>query len=237
MRVIDRIIRFDRLIGLLGESEGIDLSKKEFLDVPVLHQLSLLGIDSRIVATLIGRKTLDVGCGSGLLVNELRLLGIEAYGIDIRAPDKTYFMRQNVTPDKGIPAPGEHYHLITSFQNVALNDGLGPLQNPTEIPFFSYEGVSPRQLRKYQEEKAREAKSIVSEIGRVLSSEGRAIIYPPLPNVEKYASHTLRESGLEVRHEPILNPEAVNNYFIWDGVGLILEDRINTAKRTILTKK
>ena len=74
-------------------------------------------------------------------------------------------------------------------------------------------------------------------MGGSLSPKGRAFFSPPPPNVEKYASHTLRESGLEVRHEPILNPEAVNNYFIWDGVGLILEDRINTAKRTILTKK
>ena len=221
-------------MGLLEVIE-CNYNQKQFLNVPVIYQLPLLGIDSELVDLLKGQRVLDIGCGSGLLVDELRLRGIEAQGIDSRAPSGTHFMRQNVTSGKGVPVPNSCYAFITSFQNVALNDGLGAIQNPAEIPFFSYECISLKRFRKYQEEKAREAKFIVAEIGRTLLPLGRASIYPPLLKIERYAGSLLCELGLKVTHEPIANEDLVRNYFMWEG-GNFDEERIKTEKRTILTK-
>src|SRR3989338_6815981 len=66
--------------------------------VPLEFQMPLLGLDEETIKSLKGKTGLDIGCGNGSLVEELRKKDILFEGIDPEAPqDKPYFIRQQIT--------------------------------------------------------------------------------------------------------------------------------------------
>lgn len=85
-----------------------------------------LGIDPGIqrLMTLMRGRTLDFGCGAGLMVAALRERGAEAYGIEIDRPE----IRDNLRPDAApyitlygggpLPFPDDHFDCVTAFEVV-----------------------------------------------------------------------------------------------------------------------
>src|SRR3989344_8243838 len=107
----------------LLESTGAPITSNHYKDVPIAHSIKLLGLHN-LLPRMQGKKLCDIGCGTGLLVEHLRVCGVDAYGIDARAPPKPYFTGRMVTGPRrirGIPVPAESFDFITSFQNIPFN--------------------------------------------------------------------------------------------------------------------
>ena len=77
-------------------------------------------------------KILDVGCAKGFLVNELNLLGIDAYGIDISEyalskAERKFKKKLSICNAKKINFPDNYFDLVISFNtihNLAYDDCL-----------------------------------------------------------------------------------------------------------------
>lgn len=212
-------------------------------DVPLKYQRAIMGLNRQVLRGLKGRRALDVGCGDGQLVEFLRRNGVLAEGIDSRAPNKIYFMKRNIgfNEREGFPT-GKEYSLVTAFQNPVLNQGVGNgarvwLKN-RGIPL----GVLPQGLI-FSEYDAgcRLARQMLSGMGDILASGGRAIVYPALIEVGKEVDDLLMRHGLEMLHERIEDRAALRDYLKWEGhlnrYANKLADTPDFGCRTVLTKK
>lgn len=59
--------------------------------------MSAAAVVPLIIDRLSPQSALDIGCGKGEWVNELRRAGVDARGVDIAAPDGPLFLRHNLT--------------------------------------------------------------------------------------------------------------------------------------------
>ncbi len=206
------------------------------LSVPLEHQLPLLGFNE-ILPQLIGRKTFDIGCGrTGELVEFLRGEGVEAYGIDAKAPDEPYFVRRNICgigEKEGIPSGDRSVYSITAFQVGTLN-----LAFSSSYPTTSKEDDFTRVSRG-------NAMYIISEIGRTLQKGGIAVVYPYLDMLKEKAAQLLRMDGLELEIQPVENLQAVAEYVEWENTRVKVlstspsPDQLansNFGRRIVLTK-
>src|SRR3989344_9465230 len=180
-----------------------NLVKVEYTtDTHVAYQTSILGLDERTILMLSGKRVLDVACGLGKLVEHLRKRGVNAEGIDPRAPRKSHFTRRKIEglgQGKGIPADNQSIDLITSFQNPVLTTIFGASR---ERWAHEYSKMGPAGQRAYQKD-CEIAHYFLSEIGRTIKVGGRALIFPYLPHLEKVAGHILRMDRVEIDREAI----------------------------------
>lgn len=153
-----------------------DVYEVDFYSNPVDFQIPLLGLDIR---DLIGKSVLDIGCGVGAeLVRELRLQGVEAYGIDpLVKYGESWFSKKRILCNGDIPIGDNFFDAIVSFQNPALNSSLllgrDYLKNQRDI--------SPKALDFLE----LETNAILSEIRRTLKPGGTFYSYPHLKLAKK----------------------------------------------------
>ena len=223
------------------------------LQVPVCFQKAIFGLDQAFVRKLARKKArgLDIGCGVGALVNDLRENRVNFEGIDSLAPNKEYFMRQNVYGmkpfDGAIPRKDNFYDLVVAFQNTMLNRAFtlgGILRNPARY------GGSKREIEDHQNRMLC-GQYIFYEGTRVLKSGAgaRFLIYPEAKRIEEIiGAGILRAQGIEVHSEDVERAVA-REYMEWelDHYGLkeeardgFLEERYfddwGLYKRTVVTK-
>jgi hypothetical protein len=122
-----------------------------------------------------GAKVLDVACGNGVLVEYLRREGVNAEGICSQAPNKPYFMSQNITSvypmDGCIPKESGLYDLVlmNSIPEVIYNFNTMPNRNESWKEHYM------------------DAFFILAESFRVLAPGGRFVTFPALRKLEKGA--------------------------------------------------
>lgn len=202
-----------RLLAQAGHGIQIGNSNQD-TDVPVEHQVALLGLDP---AQMQGEYLFDLACGTGMLVQWLRERGVNAYGIDSRAPAGTYFTQRMVTGTgraRGLPVARGSFHYVTSFQNLAFNDvfRMGREMWVDEHNAFGLD-IAEQLYAQY----VGEANAMISEIGRVLLPHGQARIYPALFDTMLPAREELRaRHGLILGYEPV-NPQDVLAYMHAEG--------------------
>ena len=165
-------------------------------------QMPLLGLDHKTIKNLRGKTGLDIGCGKGFLVEELRKKGILFEGIDPEAPqDKPYFICQQITsvhPFEGsIPREDNFYDVVTAFQCNDLNRGftLGGVVR-TAIEAARNGGQDEWHTIRYKH-----AQSALYEAIRVVKPEGRVIIYPCLVRLEETIGPLLRMQRISISRE------------------------------------
>lgn len=202
-----------RLLVQAGHGIQIGNSNQD-TDVPVEHQVALLGLDP---AQMQGEHLFDLACGKGMLVQWLRERGVNAYGIDSRAPTGTYFTPRMVTgtgQQYGLPVARGSLHYVTSFQNLAFNDVF---RMGREIWVNEHNVFGLDLAEQLYAQYVGEANAMIAEIGRVLLPQGQARIYPVLfdtllpPREELHARH-----GLIRGYEPV-NPQDVLAYMHSEG--------------------
>lgn len=70
----------------------------------------------------IPRTYLDVGCGTGAMVNAARQLGVDAYGLDILPHEEPYLIKQDLREFCDL---GRQFDLITSIETAEHIDPEG----------------------------------------------------------------------------------------------------------------
>jgi 2-polyprenyl-6-hydroxyphenyl methylase/3-demethylubiquinone-9 3-methyltransferase len=114
--------------GCLHVLRGLNTARFGFLRRVLVEEL---GLDVR------GRKTLDVGCGGGLLAEELARLGCEVTGIDPSAPSLEAARAHARTAGLDIDyrqAPGEHIPFPdAAFDVVYCCDVLEHVENLRQV--------------------------------------------------------------------------------------------------------
>ncbi len=197
----------------------------------IIYQLPILGLDKTTIKRLKGKRTLDLACGNGSLVEELRSRGVKAEGIDPRAPSKPYFTRRKIIgigQENGIVADNESYNLITSFQNTCLNDGIGEIgrlkmERKKSLGTFD-------SIRTKYEETCERARFTISEIGRTLKIGGRACIFPNIPDLEIHVGNLLKMNKLRVQRADV-NEKILWEYVCSEGVGMTKEEFYHSPSR------
>lgn len=167
-----------------GVNEPTDIELMEMLAgepgfklFPLKCQLDVLGFNEETVSRLRGERVLDVACGDGRLVEYLRQRGVEAGGMDARAPDAEHYIRRNITgihPMSGsIPRPDEHYRLVVCH---------------SALPNFVFNHKNDGSSSPFTEENMR-AQFMMLESLRVLRNGGRFVTSPGFSNLDalKYA--------------------------------------------------
>jgi|SRR3989344_479994 len=198
----------------LLESTGAPITSNHYKDVPIAHSIKLLGLHN-LLPRMQGKKLCDIGCGTGLLVEHLRVCGVDAYGIDARAPPKPYFTGRMVTGPRrirGIPVPAESFDYLTSFQNISLNtlfrfDRQEFINNHLDFGRAIAEG--------YYEAQCYEAIAMISEIVRTLRPGGSAFIYPA--PVRFVPNDVLREKCKLTATYETIEGQSVIDYLKWEG--------------------
>lgn len=197
-------------VPALGDSyEGP--SPTAMKDVPVPFQVAILGLSERNRLPVRGKRLLDIACGKGELVEWARGEGVEAYGIDKRAPSQPYFTSRNITSvgrSQGIDAEDAFFDVIVSFQNICLNHAYSP---DRETMHFT----DPENIR-ISNQAQEQAAYMISEIGRTLKRGGSAVIFPYIPLLERYAAHILRMEGLTTDVERIKDKIKTIEYITWE---------------------
>lgn len=202
-----------RLLAHAGQDIQITNSNQD-TDVPVPHQIALLGLDP---AQMQGERLVDLACGNGALVHWLREHGIDAHGIDVRAPSGPYFTQRMITgrgQQYGIPVRTSTLHYVTSFQNIVLNNAF---RLNREMWVRDHKGFGLAIAERLYDQYLEEADAMIAEIGRVLIPGGQGRIYPPLfddllpPRDELRARH-----GLILGYES-LHPTKVLSYMHAEG--------------------
>lgn len=217
------------------------LEKGADLQVPVEFQLALLGLNEETIKNLQGKTGLDIACGNGSLVEDLIDKGILFEGIDLQAPEKPYFIRQNITnvsPLIGsIPRDDDSYDIVTAFQCWDLNRGFtmpGVFRTAVET---EGEGANDdRYTARYQH-----AQSTVYEATRVAKPGCKVVAYPALTRLEETIGPLLRMQGISFHTEPI-DKKVVEAYLKSETPdGMELPDKYyefaGVLERTILVKK
>jgi SAM-dependent methyltransferase len=172
---------------------------------PVGIQCPLLGLDQATLKGLRGKRVLDVACGDGSLVRHLRLNGIDAEGIDARAPDGfSYLMKRNITGTKamgkGIPRPDGHYDLIVSFQNVLLNSVFSNIGGDANTAIAE---IGDQDTKEQHLSYCIAAQCMVFEINRSTAPGGKAVLFPHLPRLREVMDLSLGSSNLAIGEERI----------------------------------
>lgn len=187
------------------------------LQVPVVFQRNLLGLDDVILSNLTegNSKGIDIGCGNGSLVLSLRDLGFDIEGIDIKAPEKTYFIRQliyGMKPMAGaIPRDDNSYDLVLAFQNNVLNRGFtigGIIRDPSQ--WGGNRGDIDDHTRRLTY-----AQYIIYEGTRILKPGKRFVAYPQLRRLEDVMGLMLRMQGISFRHEEV-DIDKAKEYIAWE---------------------
>lgn len=203
-------------------------------DVPPHYQLALLGLDETALTSLKGKRVLDLACGNGALVEHMRERGIEAYGVDPRAPSRDYFASRPVSGkgrEHGFPVADESLDLLVSFQNVPFNI----VMTDVGIAWFRRnflvdQSYAWERVRLHR----RTARHMLTEMGRTLRPEAKALIYPDFQYADKgHTPRLLQASRLEIERVPVVDQESVAAYYRWE------RDPISRYKvsRTELTKR
>ncbi len=200
-------------INALGIPVELQRSVPAVRDVPLEHQVSLLGLNSGALKALKGKIVLDLACGCGSLVNYLRENGVNAQGLDPRAPEADHFMRCSVLGlgDRGIPVGDCSYDAVFSFQNVPLNTAFGSAGDYWLERNASFGEAATRQFS----QRCGEAHYMISEIGRVLRPGCKATIYPFLYKLKSNASLTLRAEGLQYAESKV-DSHLARKYANWE---------------------
>lgn len=223
------------IAGALGS-----MGSKHDKDVPVEHQLAVLGLDRKLLRALRGKRICDIACGNGALVEYLREQGLDARGVDPRAPHTPYFSRRRIDLigiHRGIPVEDGSLDLITSFQNSTLNCAYGSLRDK----WRTHLDEAPHEFKSHYSRVFEQAPYTIAEIGRTLCEGGRAIIYPALDHLENEGAHLLQMDGLSVSYERIPK-SALRAYYAWEGIYEPSSKKWNKtrplhSKRLVLTKR
>jgi len=154
-------------------------------------QMAMLGLEDEDIEKLRGKKVLDVGCGrEANLVRYLREKGIEAEGIDSKAPAGDWFIRQNVTneyPWEGSIMRGNNeYDLVISNCVNILADTFSSHQVAVTVPLW-------REV----EDTKKMARSILSEMIRVVKPGCKVLMSPFLDKLDEQAMEKLKGSRIE----------------------------------------
>jgi len=172
--------------------------------VPLEFQMPLLGLGHKAIKSLKGKTGLDIACGKGFLVEELRKKGILFEGIDFEAPkDKPYFIPQNISnvhPFIGaIPREDNSYDIVTAFQCCVLNRGftLGGVVR-TAIEAVRNMGQDDWHTTRYQH-----AHSTIYEATRVAKPGCKVVVYPALIRLKETIGPFLRMQGIKFYTEPV----------------------------------
>lgn len=213
-----------------------------YLQVPIEFQIALLGLDSKTIKKLKGKTGLDIACGKGFLVEELRKKGILFEGIDLEAPkDKPYFILQNITnvhPLIGsIPKQDNSYEIVTAFQCNVLNRGFtqgGTIR--TAIENAGSEIQDDWHTTRYQH-----AQSTLYEAIRVAKPGCKVVVYPSLTRLKETIGPLLKMQGINFYLEPV-DKKIAREYLKTESpidVSLIPDEYFKTfglLERTILVK-
>lgn len=219
-----------------------------FTQVPVKYQKTLLGLDRRTLAYLRGGKGFDIGCGKGVLVENLREKQIDFEGIDPEVeedPDKPYLIKQLVTgvyPMAGsIPKPDSLYDIVVAFQNASLNRGF-TLSSEIKTALAIDMGIIDMERHTNA---VQNAQCIIWEGTRILKPGQRFVVYPQLDRLEDVMGKSILESqGIKVASEPV-DVKAAKEYFEWERGRLGFSDldapeeryrEFGFYSRTVLTK-
>lgn len=112
-------------------------SYSEFLETQQLELFSYY-IESIRSQLEVAEKFLDVGCGTGIVVNELALKGIEAYGIEVSESSyqiaKTKLGKFAVYDGKKIPYDDNSFDAVGSFNVIEhVEDAIGFLDESLRV--------------------------------------------------------------------------------------------------------
>jgi len=219
---------------------GVIRNGNAFLQVPVEHQMSLLGLDKKTIKGLEGKAGLDIGCGNGALVEELRKRGVLFEGIDPIAPrDSPYLISQNIygmfPMDGAILREDNSYDIITAFQCSTLNRAFtigGILRGPNLIG-------GDEEDKDFHNTRVINAHFIIYEAARVAKPNSRIVVYPCLTRLEETMGHMLKMSGIRFHTEKI-DKNLAEEYMEWEFPGEIPTEyfkRFGLYERTILVKE
>ena len=173
---------------------------------PVELQLSCLGLSIEELQRLRGKRVLDIGCGKGELVYFLNDVGIDAEGIDSRAPEDRVFIRQKVTgiaPMPGsIPRDNSSYDLVIAHSNPILEYAFTSYKDIIRagkargVGFGSDVDVDLREA-------SVNGTFFMLEALRVMTPRGRFVCYPGLNKLEETLGYTLNREGFVYEHKPV----------------------------------
>jgi hypothetical protein len=219
----------------LRDSLGMDRCE-ETRDVPVEYQLNLLGIDEKRLRYLYKNKSkgFDIGCGDGSLVEFMNSQGIPFEGIDIRAPNKPYFIRQLITRLNGfggIPRKDNSYDIVTAFQNTSINSALLEESELKDLLEMDLDESHRQRLNDI----SIHGQSIIYEGARIIKPGGRFVIYPFVDKLDEVMGPMLRLSGIEHNVEEV-NRNMVRDYMKWELGRLSREIHESHFYRSVITK-
>jgi SAM-dependent methyltransferase len=175
-------------------------------EYPYDWQIKMLGLDEKRLNQLKGGNILDIGCGrEANLVYHLRRRGVNAEGIDSRAPSGDGFLRQHITnvyPGEGsIMRGNEEYDAVFANSMDALTHAFSD-QEEASRKVISMNGVVGLLRFEAQLKKTKNyAPAVILEILRVLKPGGYFISSPDLNKLEDRMGKELR--GCRIEREPV----------------------------------
>lgn len=161
----------------MGKSERlmrmIEESIPGYFNFPLEIQLESLGLDDEKISELKGARVIDFGCGEeGTLVRFLRERGIDAFGIDPRAPDENYFFRK-MAGVGDTPLEENSYDLVTAHS-----------VSPIRTVLTNHVLPEPEGDSAYEKDRFR-GRMMFLEMADCLRGDGEMIFYPAVGKIEE----------------------------------------------------
>jgi len=203
-RLIEEIVLSSPELALLFGIPGT-------MQHPLEVQRDRLGLDDEEVRKLKAGSLLDVGCGGGELVYFLRAQGVEAEGIDPKAPGGEFFMRQSITaeyPWEGsVMRPDGSYDVIVAHTSNQLANAFSTQMHASRKVYERLSEKTPlgRLLMDAydlgKEDSYKTGCAIISEVMRLLKKGGRFIFSSYLDLLEEKLGNKLE--GFRIEKQPI----------------------------------
>lgn len=197
----------DSLEGIRREPEGRAIIDGE--DVyGALWQLACLGLEEEDILKLRGRKTLDLCCGNGNLVDYFIQREILAEGLDPIAPKTKRFMKQrlvSISPYAGsIPREDESYDLVIANSPTPIltkfSDHGQALRNKA-INLTIFNPVGSKRIQETIASAEIEGPAMILEALRVLKKGGKFICFNYLNKLEQELGPQLSQ-GYTIEKQP-----------------------------------
>ncbi|HIK13316.1 MAG TPA: class I SAM-dependent methyltransferase [Oscillatoriaceae cyanobacterium M33_DOE_052] len=187
----------------------------------VLHRENIYGVGPPMLTTApvvleltknLPAPILDFGCGSGVLVKELREMGLEAYGIEIDRPMIHQYLLEAAQPyvtiyDGSFPLPfpdrafasvvsteviehvPDYEAAVAELARVAQSQAIFTVPNINAIPICYQHGVVPWHLLEATHFNFFTQKSLAKLLGKYFAEVEFAQVYPVMVNgTEFYTS-------------------------------------------------